>query len=165
MPKTAVKQPEDHYAPSAWGAAAESRKGFDFTVPSGQLCRIVPIPLEKLVLDGVIDDIDSVMRVVNSDIAKKLSPSGKELTEAEKDQIDAVEGINFIRSDAGKAAVAMMNKIVPLVVVKPTISPDPANLDDREDGKIYVSDISLVDRSAIFGVVMAPTEAAAQFRA
>lgn len=156
------KQPADHYAPSAWGEAAKRREGFDFTTPSGQLCRIKPIPLEEMVLSGIIDDLDSVTKIVDSDIAAKIAPGvdGKS-----SDETTIADGLKFMRSEAGRSAIEMMGKIIPAVVVAPVILPDPENHDDREEGKIYVSDVSLTDRAAIFSIVMEPTEKAAQFRA
>lgn len=157
------KQPQDHLAPSPWAANAKRRGGFDHVVPSGQTCRIKPIPLEDLVLGGIIDDVDAITKIVDSDIAAKIKPTGR-AADAESNA-DAADGLKFIQSPAGHTAIALMNKIVPLVVVEPTILPEPADGEERIEGAIYVTDIDLADRADIFSVVMAPTEKAAQFRA
>ena len=146
---------------TTWKSAAEKRQGYDFRVSSGQLCRIRSTDLQQLILDGVIDDIDAVTKLVASDIMSKkaVAPKGKTATASA-----IKESLEFLGSDEGRTAIQLMDAILPHVVIAPAVLPDPADPADRNPDLIYVSDIDINDRAEIFAEVMKGVEKAAQFR-
>ena len=152
-------QIQDDYAPSAWSTSSKL-EGFDHVVPSGQRCRLRMLNLEQLVVDGVIDDIDAVSKIISSDIMKKRAGRLTRQTEAQ----EAIEGLKFMQSDAGKHAVRLMDKIIPYAVVAPQVVADPDDPADRVEGVVYVSSISITDRADIFSVVIQSVNGVAQFR-
>ena len=152
-------QIQDDYAPSAWSTSSKL-EGFDHVVPSGQRCRLRMLNLEQLVINGVIDDIDAVSKIISSDIMKKRAGRRTRQTEAQ----EAIEGLKFMQSDAGKHAVRLMDKIIPYAVVAPQVMADPDDPADRLEGVVYVSSISITDRADIFSVVIQSVNGVAQFR-
>ena len=146
---------------TTWKSAAEKRQGYDFRVGSGQLCRIRSTDLQQLILDGVIDDVDAVTKLVASDIMQKkaVAPTGKNATAAAIKQ-----SIEFLHSDDGRTAIELMNTILPHVIIAPVVLPDPADPEDRDSEAIYISDIDVNDRAEIFAEVMKGVEKAATFR-
>lgn len=146
---------------TTWKSAAEKRLGYDFRVSSGQLCRIRSTDLQQLILDGVIDDVDAVTKLVASDIMQKkaIAPTGKNATASAIKQ-----SLEFLKSDEGRTAIDLMNIILPHVIIAPAVLLDPEDPADRDPNVIYVSDIDINDRAEIFAEVMKGVEKAAKFR-
>ena len=148
---------------TVWQTNAEQRLGHEFRTPSGQLCLVRKADLQQLVFDGVIDDIDAVTKIVNSDIMKKSAPRAG--TNKKADQAARInESLGFMKSDVGRSAIQLMDIILPHVIVAPVVLPNPESPSDRVAGVIYVSDIDINDRAAIFAEVMEDMEKAAKFR-
>lgn len=144
---------------TVWGQNADQRDGFEHRVPSGQLCRLRTMDLQTMVLEGIIEDVDAVSRIVTSDIMKKRN---RRSTQTDVQKI--VEGLTFMKSDDGRTMIQLVNDIIPHVVIAPEVLPLPQEGEKRVKGKIYVDDIDINDRADIFATVMKGVEKTAQFR-
>lgn len=142
---------------TSWQSNAEAREGFDLRVPSGQLCRVKHMDLQDMIIDGIIDDVDVVLRIINSDVMKKST--------AKRTKAQSVEdGLKFMGSTDGQDAMRLMDKIVPYVVISPEVQPNPPKGEDFQKGLIYVRDIDVNDRAFIFSQVMKSVDNVAEFR-
>lgn len=140
---------------------------YDFVVPSGQLCRIRKKPLENLLLEGVIDDIDSLTALVETDIVKKRgrrpgTPQDRQRKSGTKPT--AAEGLQMMKDENFRKSIEIMDKVIIAVVVEPQLHPNPVPGEKPEDGKIYIQQVSLPDKTAIFKEVMSSVQQAEQFR-
>ena len=129
--------PADPYAVTSWGS-----DGYDFTTPSGQRCRLRNLPLEELAAQGILDRITRLPGLVDDLVqAAEGAPPTKV---AESLKPETIELLNEV-----------VNKLVPIVVMKPEVwaIPDPADEDEdareRKAGRIYVDSIDFIDRVAI----------------
>lgn len=132
---TAVSADKDPYAPSVWGSDE-----FDFVAPSGQRCRLRRLQIEALVEAGILDKVSRLPGLAEELVEKaEGAPPAKEIPSRE--QIRAV--------------VEICNELLPLAVVRPTISrmPDPEAEDpkdrERQPGRIYPDSVDIWDRVAI----------------
>jgi hypothetical protein len=128
------------------------------TVPSGQKCRVVPLSLQELVFDGIIDDVDAVSKLVDSElIAPKTSTRAKKTA--------AQVGMDFLKDPNARKAFEIMDKVLVAVIVAPKIYTNPAEGEEPDPSKIYIRNVDLRDKIAIFERVMTGVEKTAQFRA
>lgn len=121
----------DPYAITAW---ADS--GYDFRVPSGQLCRLRKLDPAKLAVSGILDKITRLPGLA-------------------QDQIDRAEGAPPMKADEMPSADAVsalsevLSMLVPLAVEKPTIYPVPAEGEERVTGRVYLDSVDFTDQVAI----------------
>jgi len=125
------QQPKNRYAATSWAAGE-----YDFRVPSGQLCRLKSLELDKVAETGILDRVTRLPGVVGEVIAKSEGQPPK--AEAEMPDADTI-----------KTVVEVCNIITPMVVVAPQIWPLPAEGETRKPDRIYVDSIDIVDRIAI----------------
>ncbi len=129
----------------------------DFTTSSGNTCKIRKISLTDLVFDGVIDNIDSLSGIVNSNIGKKTAGRGN--------KSDAETGLEMLKEATEiKDALSIMDKVVIHVVVEPKVLPMPENEEDFDDDAIYISSLPLEDRTDIFMNAIHEVKRAEPFR-
>lgn len=123
--------PQDRYAATAWASPY-----FDFITPGGQTIQMQKLLPEKMLGTGLLDKIT------------RLPAFAQEL-------IDKAEGlppaavVKLTDSEQVAQVVEVVNEIVPLVVVQPTVYPVPPTGEERVNGRIYVDSIELADRVAI----------------
>lgn len=136
----------DKYAATSWGGAE-----YDFTTPSGQLCRLRRLPLEELAKTGVLDRVTRLPGLTAELVTKAqgLPPSA----EAELPPVEHIEAIGEV-----------VNAIVPIVVVEPKVYAIPPEGEERVNGLIYVDSIDFVDRVAIMNRVIGPLAKLDNFR-
>ena len=105
----------------------------DFTCPSGQTCRLRPLQLEKLMMEGILDQVTRLEGLAQALInqAEGLPP--------EKQHMPTREEFSQLLS--------AINSIVPLAVAEPRVYADDDK--DAPDDALRVSDIELMDRVAI----------------
>lgn len=120
---------------------ARRKAGTDlFTCPSGQTCRLRPVTPDKLMLAGVLDNVNHLEALA----AKLVSKA-----EGEPPTPDSVP----TRKDFAEL-LNLVNKVIPLAVAEPVVLDDPAPGEDFVQGALYASDIDLDDRLAIMSEVL-----------
>lgn len=120
-------------APNVW-ASKLSSTSYEFTVPSGQTCRLRRLAPEKLLEAGILDKIG----ILESLADKLVSKSNGEPPVAN----------TVPTSEEFALLLETINLVVPMVVIEPVVYADSAVVADGEE-VIRVSDIDLDDRMAI----------------
>lgn len=129
----------DKYAPTVWGNKVD--EGRDFTTPSGQLCRIRKIGMEDILELGLLDIMDTFTNQLTANPEAK--PSEEEVGDAFLEMLKDPERRHKI--------VTAINEVVPRAVMAPSVEPLPEKNYRKVPGLLYVDDLSLEDRFAIFG--------------
>lgn len=124
---------------ASWASGGE----FDFTTPSGSLCRLKPLPIEDLAANGMLDRLSRLPGITDELIQKSEGQPPTPVADTAK---------------LLPQLITVLNEVLPLVVVKPTITPIPdANEDgtpgEREASCIYPDSIPFADRVAILDKV------------
>jgi len=117
-------------AGNVWGSKKSDE---DFIAPSGQKCRMRPLQLERLLMEGILDQVTRL-----DGLAQALINQSQGLP-PEKQQMPSAEDFGTLLN--------LVNKITLLAVAEPAVFAD----DDRTApaGAIRVGDIDLMDRIAI----------------
>lgn len=119
----------DPYAPVVW-----AQREYDFITPSGQRCRMRKLRVEEVAANGLIDRIAMLPGYTQELVDRSEGkPPAKELPD--KEQMAAV--------------IDILEALVPLVVVRPTVMPSDTPPDEQPTGSVLVSDIEFGDRVAI----------------
>lgn len=139
LPPQGTESDKDPYAVTSW---AESE--YDFRVPSGQLCRMKKLRPEEMIGTDLLDRVTRLPGFAEENIRKA---EGRPPTAA------------MPSKEALAEVIEVLDELLPLVVVKPKLWPEPtpeqANDDpeldnsERRSGRVYVSDVELADRVAI----------------
>ena len=138
----------DPYAPTAWGADDTRGRLIDLELPSGQLCLAQKPGPEDLMAAGLLDDFDT--------LATALPKKGGRPTAA---------GTQLMKNPAMmQKAMALMDRVVLHVVIKPELTPEPEKPADRVVGNIYPSSISLEDKTFIMQWALGGTRDLERFR-
>lgn len=132
-------------------------EGKDFRTPSGKLCRLRELPIDKLAAEGVLDQLTRLPGLTEDLIQKSEGqpPSPGQIV---------------MQGQALVAVLDLLNKVIPLVVVQPEIFPipDPEASDPedrvRQPNRIYPDSISFQDRMAILNEAAAGVAAFDSFR-
>lgn len=121
-----------------------------FTCPSGQTCRLRPLSPDRLMLEGILDNVNH-LEVLSQKLASDAQgmPPEKQTMPSREDFAELL---------------MVINKVVPLAVVEPKVHPDPAEGEPFEDGLLYASDIDLDDRMAIMAEALKGIRALERFR-
>lgn len=133
--------PQDPYAPTSWGTDL-----YDFRAPSGQLCQMRKLKPEALVGTDLLDKITRLPAFADEAIrqAEGQPPTA--------DKMPSKEDL--------AALISVLDELLPMVVVQPTLWPNPDPKAEKEEdrervsGRVYVSDVDLVDRVAIMEKAM-----------
>lgn len=129
----------DKYAPSVWGNKAE--EGKDFTTPSGQLCRVRKLEMLDILELDIMDLMDTFTKQL-------VAEPGKEATE----EATGMAFLDMLRDPQRRDKIIdAINNVVPRAVIAPVVEPLPEKQYRKVPGTLYVDDISLEDRFAIFG--------------
>lgn len=151
-----AKKTEDKYAPTTW-----NNEGEDLECPSGQLCLVRRPGLTKLMNDGLLDKIDILTTLVDQTHVKKKSAAARK---QQAMQIDMETKKALKDPEKIKDWMAAVDKVVLATVIKPEISPTPANEIDRKPDQIYVDQIEVDDKMYIFSFAVGGTRDAERFR-
>lgn len=146
----------DPYAANIWGS-----KEFDFTTPSGQLCRMKRVSEIELLQSGILDKVSRLPGLAQSLVDKSEGkPPEPELDMAElADNVDKLQDL-----------LDVINKVCLSVVVRPKLAappmPDPetGEVKARMEGVIYVDDVEMGDRVAIMERAMRGLRSMDSFR-
>jgi hypothetical protein len=128
--------PQDPYAATA---EAWLSNEFDFTVPSGLMCRLKKMQVEELVAAGIIDKVTRLPA-----FAQELIDKAEGVPPAE-----TLEGMAMPTQEQFESLTEILNLMLPLVVVQPRIWPMPEDGEDKVIGLIYPDSVELGDRIAI----------------
>jgi len=149
------------YAATAWATEVT----IDLEVPSGQLCLVRRPGIAGLVKAGVLDSLDALTGIVQTDHIERVK-SGK--GEISKEDIAALAG------DKAKLleALELADKVVEYVVVQPSVfraiardetgkpvldedgKESPLSEADRMPGQVYTDMVDLMDKMFIFQFVV-----------
>jgi hypothetical protein len=119
--------PQDPYD---WTGESEQ----EFTVPSGRKCLLRNADVKQLAAAGILDQVSRLQGLANDLVKQSQGQPPTKATSYEKSLLDLE---------------AVMDKLVPLVVVKPVIWPTPPAEEDRVGGRVYVDSVPFTDKAAI----------------
>lgn len=138
----------DKYAATHWGSGVE-----DLLLPSGQLCLVQRPGIQGLMAAGLLNETDSLTALVSA---------GNKARTRKAPTIKAED----IATDPKAMAdiLALMDRVVCYVVLKPKIELTPANPSDMEAGVIYVSSVDLDDKMFLFNYAVGGTRDLERFR-
>lgn len=121
-----------------------------FTCPSGQTCRLRPLEPDQLLIAGILDKVTRLegLAQVLVNQAEGMPPEKQRLPSREE-FAELLEVINLV---------------VPLTVVEPTVLPDPKPGEEYDPKGLYVSRINLADRLAIMNKALEGVKALDNFR-
>jgi len=138
---------ENKYAVTGW-----KRKGdntFDYTLPSGQTCRLRKLNMETIAELGLMDELDTFTGSIQVTPSKKAKGKGaKPLTEEE--QGAEVMKKMLKNKDAFIKMLGTINKVVVSCVVEPRVHPEPQDGSPRDEELVYTDDIEFEDKMLIF---------------
>lgn len=143
QPRTAPEPRGDVWASKKSGSTL-------FTCPSGQTCRLRPLTPDRLMLEGILDNVNHLEM-----LAEKLVQEGQGLPPE--------KAATPTRQDFAEL-LSVINRVVPLAVAEPVVLPDPVEGEKHQDGVIYASDIDLDDRMAIMAEALKGIRALDRFR-
>lgn len=140
----------DPYAPTAWG-----KNNFleDVICPSGQMALVRRPGIQGLIMAGALEEMDSLSAVVDEKHIKRVKG---------QDQVN-VESLMGDKEEIAKV-IAVADRIVQYVVVKPPLTLPPADDEDREPGVLYVDMVDLDDRLFLMNYAVGGTRDAERFR-
>lgn len=150
---TPGRAPADHaqkYAPTQWGTVGQSE---DLEMPSGQLALVRRPGLQKLMQAGVLNNMDVLTKIVQSDHVQKTGAVG-------------MDQITDLLNDPQKIDEMMrvIDKIVVYCVVQPELHMTPDDVTNRVPGRVYADQVELDDKMFIFQFAMGGTRDLDRFR-
>lgn len=140
----------DPYAPTVWGSENAQGALTDLVLPSGQMVLAQRPGPEGVMAAGLLDDLDVLSGILPSNGQKPTR--NFDAKAVAKDPKMLVQGMKLV------------DRIVVHVVIKPELTPEPADPQDREVGKIYPSSVGLEDKMFIFNWAVGGTRDLATFR-
>lgn len=163
----------DKYAVTTW-----TSNEFDFTAPSGQVCRLRKLDPLSLIEEGILGQLDFVTSVVMNEHIPNAQMSTAQRIKAEREKSNKTdEQIAEEVSDASYKAMMedpkkigklrdVVDRVACQAVAIPKVHPLPKGTeeDPRVDGLIYTDMISFGDKMAIFNAVMKGVKMLEQFR-
>jgi hypothetical protein len=147
--------PSHDYEPTVW--AEQAKPLFDLKLPSGQVCQVRRLSIEKLAGMGLLDQMDVLTNLMETSVAvparggkKPQDRKPKAMTKAQALAEENKQVAEMFSNPRQLGAMfGMIDKVVAAVVVQPSIAL-AVDDEEREDGVIYVDTIPMADRMAIF---------------
>ena len=134
------------YETDDWGKDNDSKKPFEFTVPSGKTVLVRRLDMTDILRLGMIEDLDFMAKALVTDDKKPADKTGPD-----EDTSVILKAIgnaqNFSKMEN------MINAIVVHGVVAPKLYAPPLLDAARPAGLRYVDSVDFTDRVAIFSVV------------
>lgn len=131
VPRTAQPPVDEEGSRNVWKRKKSGDE--DFTCPSGQTCRLRPLQLEKLMMEGILDQVTRLEGLAQALINQaEGQPPEKQHMPTREEFAQLLDAIN---------------SIVPMAVAEPRVYADDDK--DAPDDALRVSDIELMDRVAI----------------
>lgn len=144
---------EDQYSLTGW--STEGPKRYDLKLPSGQVCLIQPLELERILEMGLIDALDTFSGSLIPNNTKKKKPADRAKTKKQQDE-EALADIMGLLGDPEKFGKLKktMDQVAVECVVKPQVFADLGKDEEPVPGRLYVSRINFMDKMEIFSSVM-----------
>jgi len=152
--------------PPTWGQSPY----FDLELPSGHTIQCKLVDLQVIAAADMIDEFDKLAPTVEEKVvkpAKGKRPSdrpAKKPTKRQQAEEEAAALREFFKSDNIDALTTLMSRVLPLVIIQPSVASSVRKTDDgtwetippqdRTDGVIYVDTVPLADQMTILGAVM-----------
>jgi hypothetical protein len=170
-----------NYTPTTWGQSTER----DHRVPSGQLCRIKDLGLEEMAEAGVIDQMDTLGYLVQTEHIDRVGGKKpqdrktKKPTKAQKAAQEQEGMVEWLRDKTKMAAIGkMLDKVASVCVIEPPVAnpytpvdeKDPSKGErklephERAPGMIYADKLKFADKMSIFQEVFQGMEDLESFR-
>ena len=169
----------EYEVPAAWGMSPY----VDLDLPSGGRIQAKRLDFETIIAADLVDEFDrlspSAEEHVIAPAKGKKKPDdrpAKKLTKAQQAAKDKEEQKAFFKSAGFTGMISIIARILPYVVIKPSVQShmqkdDAGNwtvipVEDREEGTVYTDSIPLGDQMHIFGWAMEgmDMDGLAQFR-
>ena len=152
-PQAAQADPEDKYRATAWGSTGGLE---DLVVPSGQTCLIRRPGMQGMIKAGILNDLDSLTSLVQTE----------HLSDGKTENKVKPEAIKELMSDPKKAEnmFHLLDRVMCFCVVKPEIEMAPNNTTRRKDGVIYSDMVEMEDKMFILNYAMGGTRDLSTFR-
>lgn len=141
----------DPYAPTAWGKIGGTE---DIVCPSGQRALVRRPGVQGLILAGALEEMDSLSAIVDEKHIKRVK--GEE-------EIDVASLMTD--PEQIQRVLAMADRVVAYVVVKPALTLPPADEAEREDGVLYTDMVDLEDRMFLMNYAVGGTRDIETFHA
>lgn len=152
---------DNKYAVTGW--KRKSDDGFDFTLPSGQVCLIKKLRMETIAELGLMNDLDSFTGAIIPEPSKKAKGKGaKVLTEAEQER-ETMKAMLKDKESFNRMLVTV-NKVVVACVLEPKVHEAPAPDGERDEDLVYTDDIEFEDKMLIFQEVFEGMSSFESFR-
>lgn len=148
---------ENKYAATGWSSAPVLE---DVELPSGQLCQVQKISMERIIMLGLVDALDSFQGAMAA--VKEKKAKGKKKSAAEEDNEFMIELFRDPEKFAG--LMQTVDKCVVEIVVQPQLNANPAEGKPRKDDLIYVDSVDFQDKMVLFGRVMEEVGGVEDFR-
>lgn len=155
---------EDQYSLTGW--TTEGPKSYDLKLPSGQVCLVQPIELERVLEMGLVDALDTFSAKLLPTTAKgKKKPADRAKTKKQQDE-EALADIMGLLGDREKFSKLKetMDQVVVECVLKPKVYADLPAGEEPVEGRLYVKRINFIDKMEIFSSVMDGMGDLGQFR-
>lgn len=155
----------NEFAPQVWGSEDGVGQLHAVTCPSGQRAQILRPGVAGLMEADILHNLDGLTAMVEKHVnkARGKKPSDRKRKGSKpSDDID-VDGL-MKDTEALKDIMTVVNQAMVAFIVQPKVHPDPEDISDREDGKIYTAMIDLNDRLFLFNYMVGGSKDLTSFR-
>lgn len=170
-----------NYSLTSWGESTER----DFKVPSGQMCRIKDLGLEEMSEVGLIDQMDTLGMLVQTEHVERVAGKKpqdrkkKKPTKAEQERQEQAGMVDWLRDRKKMGAIGtMLDKIASVCVIEPVVQNPWIPVDESDSSKgerklerherlpdmVYADNLRFADKMAIFQEVFQGMEDLETFR-
>lgn len=138
---------ENKYAVTGW--AVQGDQQYDLQLPSGQLCLVRKLEMERIVELGIMDALDTFTNQIPMD-NKKKSKKVQEGDEARAfmDMLKNKEAFAKLQNTVN--TVVMDCVVQPKIHALPETNPDGDELEPRDPTAVYIDALKFSDKMAIF---------------
>lgn len=150
--------------PSRYALTGWQGGSVELGLPSGQLCLVRRIGVQKLIEEGVIDNFDTLTGLVQTKhVSKKAKNSGPQRKREEMEADIAVK--KLMRSpEKLREITEIMDKVVMASVIAPELHPLPEEGEERIPGAAYIDWVMDEDKAYIVNFVFGGTRDLERFR-
>lgn len=141
---------------------------YPLELPSGNVCLVQPLGLEKMMTDGLIPNtlLQPMLSAIEVSAASvKGGPKAEQLARKKmEEQLQKAQQELIQSPDSMKGMFEMANAVTLATVVEPKILPVPEDASDRDPDLLYVDEIDLDDKMFIFSHAVSGVRDVESFR-